>query len=537
MKRALFILLCYLMAPNASAQSETTRLEGTVSYVTSKNVYVKFSSTEGIKIGDTLYVSKNETDIPAIKVTGLSSMSCVCEPIGDFKGVPGVKILFRSGVQKTEGKEARIQPDVVEAKDISKPTAPADSAALDNAVKQRKQEIRGRVTLASYSYLSNTPSDQLHRMRYTISLNAKNIGNTRISAESYVIFTHKSGRWSEIKDNVFNGLKIYNLAVGYDITDRFKLTAGRKINSRLSNMGAVDGLQAEYKARSITFGALVGSRPNTSDYSFNTSLFQYGLFVSHDKAVKEGTIQTTFAYVDQRNTGLVDRRFTYVQHSNSMVKNLFLFGSAEFDLYRIENEVSKNSPKLSNLYFSARYRILKNLSASVSYSARTNIIYYETYKSFLERLLESEMQQGYGLQISYRPMSHLSIGANAGYRKRKDDPNASVNAYLYASYNKVPFFNSVTLSGTYLETNYLTGKVYSGSFNKDIFKSKVNATFTYRYQDYLFTHSETSLIQHTGELSLNWNIIRKLSLSLNYEGTFDKVYTYNRIYLQLSKRF
>lgn len=536
MKRSFLILLCYFIAITVFGQNEGKQREGTVSYVTSRNVYVKFSSTEGIKEGDTLYVSSGAGLVAGLKVTGLSSMSCVCEPIGEFKGSQGLKVYFHEKL-RFEKQETPDQAVVPLPDNIVSQTQKADSAAKPDAAIQRKQNIRGRVSVASYSYLSNTPSDQLHRMRYTFSLNAKNINDSRVSAESYITFSHKSDRWSEIKDNVFNGLKIYNLAVSYDATDRLKLTAGRKINPRLSNMGAVDGLQAEYMAKTITVGALVGSRPHTTDYSVNTSLFQYGLFISHDKAVKDGTIQTTFAFVDQRNTGFVDRRFTYVQHSNSMVKNLYLFGSAEFDLYRIENEVSKNSPKLSNLYFSARYRILKNLSASLSYSARTNIIYYETYKSFLERLLENEMQQGYGAQLSYRPLKHLAIGANAGYRKRKDDPNASKNAYIYASYNKLPFFSSVTLSGTYLETSYLTGKVYSASFNKDIFKSKVNATLTYRYQDYLFSHSETSLLQHTGELSLNWNIIKKLALSVNYEGTFEEVYTYNRIYLQLSKRF
>lgn len=249
-------------------------------------------------------------------------------------------------------------------------------------------------------------------------------------------------------------------------------------------------------------------------------------------------MQTTVAFVDQKNAGYTDRRFTYLQHSNSIVNNLNLFGSAEFDIYRLENEVANNSPRLSNLYLSARYRILSNLSMSVSYSARKNIIYYETYKSILDRLLESEMQQGYNAQVSYRPLRKLSLGANAGYRNRKDDPKASTNAYLYATYAGVPVIDaSVTLSATMLQTSYLDGKVYSASVNRDIWKQKVNATITYRYQDYRFVHSETSLLQHTGELSLNWNIIKKLALSINYEGTFDKDYTFNRVYLQLTKRF
>lgn len=534
MKRALLILLSSFISCMTLAQA-FKQLEGTVSYVTSANVYVKFASTRVISPGDTLYLYDQNRMVPALKVTGISSMSCICDPISDFKAKEGMKVIFVNQEQHSVKEQKEITPSLIspEIQSISQ----SDTTITTTIITQRKQSVRGRVSMASYSYLSNTPVDALHRLRYTFSLNARNIGNSKISAESYVIFIHKPGSWTDIKENVFNGLKIYNLAVSYDVSDNFKLTAGRKINPRLSNMGAVDGLQAEYKSGSISTGILAGSRPDFNDYGFNNSLFQYGLYVSHDKAVKDGTIQTTFAFVDQRNTGYVDRRFTYIQHSNSAVRNLFLFGSAEFDLFRIENEVTKNTPKLSNLYFSARYRILKNLSASVSYSARTNIIYYETYKSFLERLLENEMQQGYGTQINYRPVKNISFGANAGYRKRKDDPKAATNAYLYSSFYNLPFLNSVTLSGTFLETSYLTGKVYSLSFNKGLLKNKVDATLAYRYQDYLFNRSEASTIQHTGELGLHWYIMKQLSLSANYEVTFDDTYNYNRIYLQLSKRF
>lgn len=536
----LFVLFVSLLQ-TTYAQEAGSFTEGTVSYVTSRSVYVKFTSTEALSAGDTLYISQGGQNLPALVVNNLSSISAVCTPLNNMVFRTGDRILAR--VETKSGDLTKdqsptgtpvINKTVVQKTD----TVPASGDALSPAVPARTQQIKGKIAVATYSNFSNTPSDDFHRMRYTISLNARNISDSRLSAETYVSFVHKSGQWDIIKDNIFRGLKIYNLAVSYEAGKNIRLLAGRKINPKLSNMGAVDGLQAEFRSGSFTTGVLVGSRPHMLDYSFNSSLFQYGLFVSHEKAVNKGSMQTTAAFVDQKNAGYTDRRFTYVQHSNSVINNLYLFGSAEFDLYRIENEVTDNSPRLSNLYFSIRYRILSNLSVSASYSARKNVIYYETFKSALERMLEAEMQQGYTAQVSYRPFRRLSLGANAGYRKREDDPKASMNGYLYASYSNIPGINaSATLSATLLQTSYLSGNVYAASLSRDILKQKVNASITYRYQDYKFEHSETSLLQHTGELSLNWNIIRKLSLSANYEGTFDKDYTFNRIYLQLAKRF
>ena len=67
-----------------------------------------------------------------------------------------------------------------------------------------------------------------------------------------------------------------------------------------------------------------------------------------------------------------------------------------------------NSPNLSNLYLSLRYRPIRQLSLSFSYSARQNVIYYETYKDIVGRLLEAATLQGYMLQVSYQFVKNIS---------------------------------------------------------------------------------------------------------------------------------
>jgi hypothetical protein len=387
-------------------------------------------------------------------------------------------------------------------------------------------------------------------MRYTFSLNAKNIANSGLSAESYISFSHKNKRWGDIKENIFNGLKIYNLSLKYEISKNAIIYAGRKINPKISNMGAVDGIQFELKTNSITTGILAGSRPDYQDYGFNTALFQYGAFINHEKMFDKVNLQTTLAFIEQKNSGITDRRFAYIQHSNTLIKNLSFFGSAEFDLYRYDLKidssllvtdtlkVTDHSPKLSNLYLSVRYRFKSSLSMSLSYSTHQNIIYYESYKSFIDQLLESETQQGYLLQLSYRPMKKLSVGATGGYRFRKSDPRPSKTLYAYATYSRIPFVNiSATLSATILETSYLNGNIFGLSMSRDIIRSKLSGTFTYRFIDYKYAGSGTNLIQHTGEIGLNWKIIKKLSCSFYYEWTFDTRYLFNRFYVQLSKSF
>ncbi|MBK6345296.1 MAG: hypothetical protein IPF68_05060 [Bacteroidales bacterium] len=551
MKKIFLIFLLGILSANAvHCQTMLQKDEGVVSYVSSQNVYVKFSSTENISAGDTLFMMVDGKYQPALKVRNLSSISCVCMPLLNRKFTTSDRIYTNNkpvGVKE----ETILKPTDTKVQVPEIVNTPVKDTLTGAAAKPvRKQLVTGRVSAASYINLSDTPSGNSLRMRYNLTLNAKNIGNSRLSAESYVSFAHKSKHWGEIKDNIFNGLKIYNLSLNYEIGKNARIYAGRKINPKISNMGAVDGIQFEIKTNSITTGVLAGSRPDYTDYGFNTSLFQYGAFINHEHVFPSGNVQSTLAFIEQKNAGITDRRFSYIQHSNTLVKNLSFFGSAEFDLYRYNLKVDSSqaatdtlkvtntSPKLSNLYLSLRYRFSGKLSLSLSYSSRQNIIYYETYKSFIDQLLEKETQQGFMMQVSYRPLKKLSLGANGGYRFRKSDPGPSKNLYAYATYSQIPFVGiSATLTATLLETSYLRGGIYGLGLSRDIVRGKLSGAFTYRFIDYFYTNSSANLMQHTGEISLNWKLMKKLTCSFYYEGTFDSRYIFNRFYVQLAKSF
>jgi hypothetical protein len=101
----------------------------------------------------------------------------------------------------------------------------------------------------------------------------------------------------------------------------------------ISNMGAVDGLQIGMKFKPVYLGLLAGSRPDYNDYSINFSLLQFGGYVYNEFSTKNGPVQSTLAFIEQTNAGKTDRRFVYLQHSNSLIRNINFFGTVEFDLY------------------------------------------------------------------------------------------------------------------------------------------------------------------------------------------------------------
>jgi hypothetical protein len=530
-------------------QNQTGVLDGSVTYITSQSVYVKFSSTDKIRAGDTLFIKQGETVVPAMKVKDLSSVSCVCVPLSAITFKVGDKVYFKPGPSRETNKEAPVPaPAVIPPETINQPaevSKPDTITVRKPLVYKKKQQIHGFVNISSYTNWSNYSSAISQSEKLTFSLSARNIGNTNLSADCYISYNQNPNQLNETSNSVFNNLKIYNFAISYDFGKKATLLLGRKINPKLSNMGGNDGIQFELKFKPLSIGLIAGYRPDFSNYGFNTNLFQYGTYLYNEYAGKKGMMQTTLAFINQTNSGKTDRRFFYVQHVNSLVKNLTFFGSAEVDIYGKEfNSVdstykTKSTPKLTNLYLSLSYRIMRRLLISLSYSARQNVIYYETYKTYLERLLDTQTLQGYSLQVNYSPVSKLSIGATASYRFSQQDPRPTQNLYAYVTYSEIPGIKtSVTVSAILMKTAYVNGRIYSAGLSKDIAAGKLYLGLTYRYVDYHYFNTEyIPTNQNVGEFSLTWRIIRKLSLSVYYEGTFEKVNQYQRIYGQINLGF
>ena len=535
--RYIFSFLLFIVyGINVSGQDELKTREGRVTYITSQHVYVNFSSMEDISLGDTLYLKQGDIDVPALQIKNLSSLSCLCIPL--LTEALKVSDIVSARLVRDIISESVREPSNIDPEQITENPEIDSSQEVFTDREQLKQEINGRLSVSSYTNFSNEEAARSQRIRYTFSMRANHLGNSKLSAESYLSFAHTNTNWEEVKENIFTGLKIYNLSVKYAFNETMHVSLGRKINPKLSSVGAIDGVQFEKKIGAITVGAIAGSRPDYEDYSINLDLVQYGVYLGHELVQKNGSMQNTLAFIEQTNHSETDRRFAYFQHTNMLVKNLFFFATAEVDLYKKVDETKVTIFDLSNTYLSLRYRIIRPLSIGLSYSARRNIIYYETYKDFLERLLDTDALQGWRFRINYRPAKYLFIGANAGYRFRKEDPQPSKNLNGYLTYSQVPGIGaSVTLSSTWLETNYLNGIVYGLGISRNLISDKLSGRLRYRYVDYLYRNTEMALIQHVGEANLSWTVYRKLALSIYYEGTFEKEVPYHRLYINISQRF
>ncbi len=523
------------MSAGLKGQTVTVNVTGKVSFLSSQNIYVKFGSTAGISAGDTLFISSGGRLIPVLKVNNLSSVSCVCTAISDIDLPVDHLIVARIKPENPKPAE-KVTENII--KEIPQPEIQSDTSKPRTVTREQKQHINGYISVNSYSDFSNTAGGNSQRFRYTFSLDAHNIANSKVSLETYISFRHKSGDWAEVKSNLFNALKIYDLALRYDLNKTNRIFLGRKINPRISSIGAIDGLQYERSFKDVTLGVVAGTRPDYTDYGLDLNLFQYGGFLSVNTSSSGAGTESSLAFMQQMNKSRTDRRFLYFQHSNSLIRNIYFMSSFEIDLYKLTNDQPKSTFDLTGAYISLRYNLSKSFTLTGSYDARKNVIFYETYKTFTDRILENEIRQGYRVSANWRLAKNMMFGLQSGYRFLKSDHHPAKNIYGYYTYSRIPGLNmSATLSVTFMESAYMNGKIAGLNLFRDFSGGKLQTGIGYHYVDYRLPENKLDIIQHTGEVNFYWQVAEKMNLSVNFEVTSEQKNTYNRVYLQIRKRF
>ena len=543
-KEFLFIVVLVLFGINTFGQNNNnTIISGNVIFISSENIYVQFVNTDEIEIGDTIFISKNDNFIPVMVVKNKSTISCVGS------------LLVGSSVSTSNQVFAKIHVKEVIPTDVETQKAKNAIAVNDHIIqKSGKKETKnstasfdGRISLSSF--LNNTSDSTINSVfRLNLSFNANHIGNSGFSFSTNLSLTNRniSKPFTSLIDSstlinysqTFNDIRIYDLSVKYDFSKSASLLFGRNINPSLANIGAVDGLQFENDGKNFSFGAVAGSRPDLYTYAINPKLFQYGAFVSHHNTSSAGYVQTSLAIFNQTNNKQTDRRFIYIQHTNSLLKNVNLFGSAEIDLYSLVNNQPVTTLNLTSAYLSIYWRTSKQLSLGLSYDARKNIYYYETYKNYIDSLLDKETRQGLKLQLNYRPFNNFTLGGNGGYRFATATYGSSLNGYAYLTINQLPLINSsLTLSTTALKTVYLSGMIYEGALSQDFANGKFYIELSYQYVDYTF-NTTTKFQQNIGDLDFSWRLSKKLILSADLEASIDtNKNLQSRAFINLTQRF
>jgi hypothetical protein len=535
----IYLLTLVLVCSNLLfPKEELTRvLEGTVSYISSQNIYVKFKSTEGIEAGDTLFIKEKNNYLPAIKVDYTSSTSCAGVSIINKKlELNSLIYAFIPG----EGSDTEPESEITETAVIVPAIIPAvtgDEIETKTSL-EPVPTLSGKVSVQSYSnFTNNQTSYDYQRWRYTFQLNAGHIANSGFSYSQYISFAYRADDWNTISSDLMQALRVYDLAVKYNFSERTFIWLGRHLNNKISNISSIDGLQFETGVNQWSFGAAVGSRPDFKNMGFNSKLFEYGAYVNRSDLIAYGDMQNTLGYFEQTNDYKTDRRFIYFQHSNSAIQNTRIFLSSEVDLYKKEMGESKSDFSLTSLYTSVNIRPSNIFSIFLSYDARKNVIYYETFKTTLDSIIENETRQGFRTRLTLRPVKYLYLGVDYGYRFRRGDPKPANNYGGYITYSQIPGIeSSATASYNRINSSYVNGDIWSFNLSRPIVYG-VDLWLGYRFTTYQFREGIPDLNQQSASVGLSTYLLKPVLLNFTYEGNFESTQSSGRFLANLTYRF
>jgi hypothetical protein len=523
LKHYSLIFASLLLTKLAIGQVERMPLEGSITYMSSRNVYVKYQSTKAIQIGDTLFCTAEPVVKPCLVVANKSSISCICKPLNADKLAIGNVIIayILAEIPADPVAKDTVIPSDITADLVRTPDSSATAEPRTNTQpKYSSKKARIRLSAASYNNFAGQNTRSTWRLSYQANGALQN--HIKWSLDHYIVYRRSYDITDTFQNKFANAFKIYALSMQYQLGKKSYLSFGRRVNQRFSSVGAIDGLQFQTAfSKNVLVGVILGTRPRLVDYAFDHSLMQGGIYlgIGRDQSTRQGSI----GIMEQRNGGLTDRRFAYLQYSDQLTKNITVFASAEIDLYKNVRDTISLLPTLTNLYLMVRYRLSKSTDISLAYDNRRNIIYYESYKNLIDQIIDQETRQGLRLSVNYRPTKKWSVGLQSSLRFQETSADQVKNSSVHVNYSLIPRIKvGASLNAGLLQTSYLNSTQYGGRLTKSFLKGKIYSEVNYRYVNYIYTNVESNTKQHIYGTSLSYQWTRALSLFFYWEQTSDQ---------------
>lgn len=498
-------LLILFTISNFIFSQSLEKLVGKVTFISSQYAYIRFESTGGISPSDTLYDFSN---LPAAVVSFMSSSSIASKPLKQLQ--IGDSVFALISIQD----EVKInQIDSVQLTDsVFRPKTIINQSDGRKELKTKLYQLK----ISGQSYGDLNDFDKTTRYRYTLNYSNEKFLGFNSSFASYLIFNmnqSKTSRGNKLSDN----LKIYQLEIETNLNEKNQLKVGRGLNKYLYSIGSIDGVQYQTSLENTTLGVILGSRPDYTNYWFNFNLLQAGIFLYRTDSILSSQMENTFGFIEQTNKLKSDRRYLYFQHRNSFIPSTNLFFSSEVDFFQVNKGIISKKLNLTSLYGFINIRLHRNFNINISYDSRKNVYYLESFKNTIDTLLENEMRQGFRISAFIRPINFLFMNIFYSQRETAKDKKASNNYGITVGSSLVPIIkSSLSLNFNQYNTSFVRGNNYSIYLSKNILDNLFMTT-NFRLYEFKNVQIERLIVDRFLEFGFFWNILRSLSLSLNYE--------------------
>ena len=403
-----------LWSPFAWGQTQPSPPTGTVTYVTSENVYVRFASTAMIEMGDTL----RKGGEPCLVVQQKSSTSCVTAPLPGCDPLVGEEMVASTRAQMPMDKVASAPTDVAISEEVPD-DAPPSAGGTDVATTRHPMRVRGSIsatTFATSALRANKATLSSARAAMRLQLNAENL--FLLGRPLELAF---AGNFQQIYRDPSASLPgwrqrnaLYQAGLSYRFAQGVVLHAGRRLARGFSTLGALDGGQVEWQRSGWSAGVLAGFEPNLINNGLDLSRPVAGVQFGRRLRLDDRSSDWRLGFLGQRYNRDADRRFLFGQYSLRLGRNWKFFGSGEWDVYATAGYARKG-PRA--LFGSASWQFAPKWSAYLSVDKRAPIMRFSTFESStLQSLMERSAQYVCRIRLSGALGEHHRFTAGASDR-------------------------------------------------------------------------------------------------------------------------
>ncbi|MFQ5823038.1 MAG: hypothetical protein ACE5JB_03185 [bacterium] len=412
-----------------------TKRVGEVKYISKQSYYINLGSGQGLSVGDTVFVIRNNRVIGKLLVENIAKQSSACKLLVQkqtIKQGDSVTIFVRILNDETIDEKSNVQKNRKPER-ISK-SAQNDRRSSRRSKKRNVNRIKGRFGLQSiwFDDMGNSNFDY-HQLALRTKLKVEQFFGLPMQLRfrwRSRAHTRERVLSHDISDSEWTHY-VYELGLVYDHNDSpYEFGFGRILSRQIRGLGYIDGGLFSIKMNNLfRFGLAGGTQPSLRDSHFQTEEQKFGIFLNFERGeYQTQRISSTIAFSGRYHGGEVSREFIYMQNNFWKGMKFSIYQTVELDFNRgWKQENGKSKLQLSNFYISTRYRPFDFLSLTFSYDARKNIRVYET-RSIPDSLFDETTRQGLHTGIILRLTNRIRLSGNFGIRFRKGNLKNTLSA-------------------------------------------------------------------------------------------------------------
>lgn len=406
----------------AESQDSTATITGALTYISADKVYGKPGSADGLSLGDTLQVKRENSSVGRLVIVAISSNSFASEPV-----TTSAQFKVNDSFTITKTIPWKIEEETSTASGVSQNPV---QTQYTNEVQQGKSggdnpflQSSGSVLLQYYGIFNNGNLSTYQEPAALVRWRADQIAGTPLKFEIYTrIEKAFDGNLSNRPGSNARPLfRIYNASFSYGSrsTDT-QWQIGRIFPRSVSGIGNIDGLLYSHRFNHLSIGGTAGFQPDYYNNNLSTNILKASAFAewSNDK-YSRGGYQGAIAVVGQYRNQNIDREYITIRQSYVPTNSLRLTYSGDLTLDRNDHSSNVGLVTPTNSYLRLNWSALRWMRVGVRYSYLKSVRLFATQANIPDSIFANYSRQGVSGDLYFALPWHISLTLLQSYRTRQ----------------------------------------------------------------------------------------------------------------------